>query len=903
MDARTTQHAGSGDQDRSITPTLKYHIQPRKNPLCFSTNFKHLFFDETNRELILVDSGLITRVPLDRTKQPSCFRINTQGIKAAKWSPDSRWLTLLRSDTTIEIVSSQFGSVIHTQSCQGSRKAPNKILGFYWANDINIFFVTLQGVEVYSFSPNIRLIKHYKVAVKWFVYSAELRILLLATGATENMMHCLHFTLRRDTVIELPNFVVDTEPDTVLKPSEIVITQLYSRVYCIHVNNARRELVLYQLAKEGVIKRLSIHLHAQGTVFLHTIDNLLITHHIEQKVSMLFDIRARNPEDNTIPFPLAAPLPLAPFTLPANYHSVHSNLITNFLEKSKNKDTAKVATSDKFVSTPYSPHASNDKQISSNVLTKPKSSIAFKSSNNNKSDIHNLNNGNSQKVRIAEANVESKNSKVASQSQRKNDDAVVTYELYNDWEFYLPALILDKKNGLLWELEINLQSICASIGNRIKLVAFLLRRVNTKRLLLQVMQEAIEEREDLQILSSIFDRFNSILASYLEENRSQKQSQSQQQLSMNVVKNAHLMGDLSSSATSVGSVNATLQTDDSSSKRTSDTTSEGSEIATIHAVSFWHKFVNNQRSERPKIDMNSMSRVPLPPNIMTLSLPTNKVISRLKDESTNANNLQNAISNHATDLKEDIHLHREFSTSSLLTLSESTITSKATDSTLTNTLKPSTSYLSALMPISARTRDGYLVIDQEDMYTNVFVLIEEKNNVEFKYLVAVLIEYIRSLNFAHIRVHSYLYELLIHLLVRNNRYYQLHQFLQYHVIADSFHVACQLLSLESTYPPAYQLALDMLKRLRSYDEILEVFLTKGNLFQALRFLRNHFKDLQLSQALVTRFLEEAHTTNDEQFYYTVFKFFESHGLIDYRFHQKYITFYNDLIARSKQQKD
>jgi hypothetical protein len=116
-------------------------------------------------------------------------------------------------------------------------------------------------------------------------------------------------------------------------------------------------------------------------------------------------------------------------------------------------------------------------------------------------------------------------------------------------------------------------------------------------------------------------------------------------------------------------------------------------------------------------------------------------------------------------------------------------------------------------------------------------------------------------------------------------------------------VACQLLSLESTYPPAYQLALDMLKRLRSYDEILEVFLTKGNLFQALRFLRNHFKDLQLSQALVTRFLEEAHTTNDEQFYYTVFKFFESHGLIDYRFHQKYITFYNDLIARSKQQKD
>jgi len=33
---------------------------------------------------------------------------------------------------------------------------------------------------------------------------------------------------------------------------------------------------------------------------------------------------------------------------------------------------------------------------------------------------------------------------------------------------------------------------------------------------------------------------------------------------------------------------------------------------------------------------------------------------------------------------------------------------------------------------------------------------------------------------------------------------------QYHVINDSFHVACQLLSLESKYKPCYQLALDML---------------------------------------------------------------------------------------------
>ena len=57
----------------------------------------------------------------------------------------------------------------------------------------------------------------------------------------------------------------------------------------------------------------------------------------------------------------------------------------------------------------------------------------------------------------------------------------------------------------------------------------------------------------------------------------------------------------------------------------------------------------------------------------------------------------------------------------------------------------------------------------------------------------------------------YLYELIINILVRNNCFYQLHQFLQYHVLADSKPLACLMLSLEHVYPPAHQLALDMLK--------------------------------------------------------------------------------------------
>jgi hypothetical protein len=104
--------------------------------------------------------------------------------------------------------------------------------------------------------------------------------------------------------------------------------------------------------------------------------------------------------------------------------------------------------------------------------------------------------------------------------------------------------------------------------------------------------------------------------------------------------------------------------------------------------------------------------------------------------------------------------------------------------------------------------------------------------------VAVLTEYIRSLNFHHLAVEAFLNELLINFLVRNNRFYQLHQLLQYHVVSDSVHVACQLLSLETTYPPAYQLALDMLKRLQTHDQIVEVLLTKNQVRRFKRFYNN-----------------------------------------------------------------
>lgn len=110
--------------------------------------------------------------------------------------------------------------------------------------------------------------------------------------------------------------------------------------------------------------------------------------------------------------------------------------------------------------------------------------------------------------------------------------------------------------------------------------------------------------------------------------------------------------------------------------------------------------------------------------------------------------------------------------------------------------------------------------------------------------------------------------------------------------------ACLLLSLESFYPPAHQLSLDMLKvtalpRLQvspaflpvvaltspSYfqrlstanDEIVEVLLSKHQVLAALRLIRGIGGHDNIS---ARKFLDAARQTDDVMLFYTIFRFFE-----------------------------
>ena len=161
------------------------------------------------------------------------------------------------------------------------------------------------------------------------------------------------------------------------------------------------------------------------------------------------------------------------------------------------------------------------------------------------------------------------------------------------------------------------------------------------------------------------------------------------------------------------------------------------------------------------------------------------------------------------------------------------------------------------------------------MFEHVFSTVDEKD-VPAKYLAAVLTEYIRTLNFSQIGVEPFMYSKLIEVLVKAGRFQQLYQFLQYHIIGDSVPVACQLLSLEAQYPPAYQMALDMLKRLGEHAHILEVLLVKRQLVQALRFVRTVSPPLSFDP---TAFLDAALESGDRSLFFTVYSHFRTRGML------------------------
>lgn len=127
---------------------------------------------------------------------------------------------------------------------------------------------------------------------------AKHRILLLSSGTGGSTLYGFHFT--PNSILKIPKFTIEKQDKAPLKQTDISICQMYfsiiavvvfsfycfsyGKLYCVHIYGAKKEIVLYQLTREVVIKRQSVDLHTSDPVYLHIVDNLIVAHSMDSKV-------------------------------------------------------------------------------------------------------------------------------------------------------------------------------------------------------------------------------------------------------------------------------------------------------------------------------------------------------------------------------------------------------------------------------------------------------------------------------------------------------------------------------------------------------------------------------------------------------------------------------------------
>ncbi|KAK9290210.1 hypothetical protein L1049_008376 [Liquidambar formosana] len=160
-------------------------------------------------------------------------------------------------------------------------------------------------------------------------------------------------------------------------------------------------------------------------------------------------------------------------------------------------------------------------------------------------------------------------------------------------------------------------------------------------------------------------------------------------------------------------------------------------------------------------------------------------------------------------------------------------------------------------------------ISPDEMYSFVFAPVEEEMAGDPSYLVAIIVEFLRSASLEKIRVHPNLYVLIIQLLARNEHYAELGLFVINKIIEPSKEVALQLLESGRQNFPTRKLGLDMLRQLSLHHDYVLLLVQDGYYLEALRYARKN----KVNSVRPALFLEAAFASKDSQHLAAVLRFF------------------------------
>ncbi|KAI3949154.1 hypothetical protein MKW98_026534 [Papaver atlanticum] len=160
-------------------------------------------------------------------------------------------------------------------------------------------------------------------------------------------------------------------------------------------------------------------------------------------------------------------------------------------------------------------------------------------------------------------------------------------------------------------------------------------------------------------------------------------------------------------------------------------------------------------------------------------------------------------------------------------------------------------------------------ISPDEMYQFIFAPVEEEMAGDPAYLVAIIVEYLRSAASEKLKVHPNLNMMTIQLLARSERFAELWMFVLNKIVEPSKEVALQLLGSGRQNFMTRKLGMDMLRKLMLHHDYVLLLVQDGYYIEALRYARKN-KVISIRPSV---FLEAAVSSNNSHHLAAVLRFF------------------------------
>ncbi|CAI5977582.1 unnamed protein product [Closterium sp. NIES-64] len=245
---------------------------------------------------------------------PQVFAISDRPVLAVRFSLDGRILAVQRSAHELELLlrrpssSSSSSSTITTTTTSTSTTPTAAAAASSGGSGAEASGAAAAGAAGAGGSGSgqvvMRMVEAWRVAIGWYVYTHESRVLILAAGPRFCSLTAIQFSAAG--LVKLPKFTAQLgtsaaptttsthsltakpAPPVVLAPQDVRIANMYGRIYCVQVDRVSSLLHIFRFFRDAIVLQVSIPLPSTR-VAVSVADNLLLVHLPAIHRLLLFD--------------------------------------------------------------------------------------------------------------------------------------------------------------------------------------------------------------------------------------------------------------------------------------------------------------------------------------------------------------------------------------------------------------------------------------------------------------------------------------------------------------------------------------------------------------------------------------------------------------------------------------